>query len=97
MTSAGVFNSASSGCRKIRAAAVIKMAMAHPSDKEAATQRFKPLKSCAPKNCAAMTAKPLVSPCKKPIKRLLSELVAPTAASALSPSAEPTIRVSTRL
>ena len=53
--------------------------------------------SPAPKNCAAITANPLVSPCKKPITRVFTELVEPTAASELSPNTYPIILVSTRL
>ena len=53
---------------------------------EPATVLLKLAVSPAPKNCAAITANPLVSPCKKPITRVFTELVEPTAASELSPN-----------
>ena len=53
--------------------------------------------SFAPNFCAVTIAKPLDSPSRKPIIRLLNVVVAPTAASIFSPRNVPTILVSTIL
>ena len=78
-------------------AAVSRIEMPVPIISDAANDFLTPAISFAPYRCAVIMAKPLASPSKNPIIRLLSVLVAPTAASASSPKKDPTIRVSTRL
>ena len=58
---------------------------------------FTPSISPAPNRCAVCTVKPVVSPCRKPRSRKEIVPVAPTAASACTPTKRPTITVSARL
>lgn len=51
----------------------------------------------APKHWATIMENPLVSPCKKPINKVVIAVVAPIAARASFPRVLPTIRVSARL
>ena len=95
--SCGILRNLSIGQRNISPAAVIIRAIETPSISAAAKDFFTAFISLAPNFCAVTMAKPLDSPRRKPIIRLLSVVVEPTAASIFSPRNVPTILVSTIL
>lgn len=93
----GVLRMRSMGYKNVTLRTVSTRAHMTPSTYDAATALRTPFSSCAPKNLAVITAKPLVSPVRSPTISVLRGLVSPTAANAWSPRNSPTMRVSTKL
>ncbi len=85
------------GERNKRQSVLTHIADAMPKSTVPPTAFFMFLVSFAPKKVAIIRAKPLVKPFSRPVSMSLKMVVEPTAASASSPSVEPTMRVSTRL
>ena len=95
--SSGVFKARSSGFKKPTDSSVSTTIVPALKTTVPAIAFFMLFLSPEPKKRAVTIAKPFVMPIKKPMTNELSELVAPTAASAFSPRKLPTMRVSVRL
>ena len=95
MSSSGVRSSRSIGSAMSGATTVMVRVVAAVSSVPAATERRTPRASPAPNACAVGIANPEVRPQAKPISRKRKLPVAPTAASAWTPSTRPTTTAST--
>ena len=90
----GTFRNLRIGCKNTSPPSVSTTAANRPSTRELPKDLRNLSISFAPKHCAEIIAKPLHIPIRNCTIRLLSVVVAPTAARALSPRKVPTIRVS---
>ena len=97
MMSSGVCITPSSQSMISTLTAVITMVTMTERTAAFPTLFFIPSISPAPNRCAVCTVKPVVSPCRNPRIRKEIVPVAPTAASACTPTKRPTITVSARL
>ena len=93
----GVFMARSIGSVPRKLAAVATAVTMRDSSIVMATHRRSPASSRAPKRCDTTTQNPLASPMTKPSTRNDIPPVAPTAASASTPTKRPTIMASTML
>ena len=93
----GTFRNLRIGCKNTSPPIVSTTAANRPSTRELPKDLRNLSISFAPKHCAEIIAKPLHIPIRNCTIRLLSVVVAPTAARALSPRKVPTMRVSARL